>query len=410
MFTTAAPSPGQEAPAERKPDPNTPKAEGKQPQVKNKLLLAEGPLQKLSEHVSKVLKLRWKGGRLDLDDDHWEKARQGKTREEYAEEIAKRLIARGLPEEWARRQARSRAEASGLDLTFAQLQKDIGAHGSQERVTQGRKRRSFAGQSLSASYLLVGFDRTITLIEELKPERVLIVKDRVDGMLSVSLIEPTGNMVLILRQDPNGDASVLHVSGREVRRFHGKTFLDLYRRNRTYVDKTLLPVLQEIGVLPPMSIDDPKLAKAAVTRLRHMQDEGLEEEAAELIAQLDSSEYLDRQAAYKKIAENFLRYRDQVQAALKSPKTSREARMRLEKVVADNATIENYGAILEGMKLLDDPGYLVSLLEIAEDDQDRAAVVARLKTVTGQDFGGDAEKWQKWLRRRQDKPSADGAD
>jgi hypothetical protein len=395
--------PGQDAPTkEQKPTPN-----GQNPEPKKELMLTEGPLQNLSGSISKVLKLKWKGGRLDLDDEHWEKARKGKTREEFAEEIARKLMARGIPKEFARKQAERRAEGSGLDLVFGQLRKDIGAHGAYERVAAGRKRRSFSGQSLSAGYLLVGFDRTITFIEELSPERVMIVKDRVDGMLSVSVIEPTGKSVLILRQDSQGRANVLHIDGQTVRRLEGETFLDIYRENRSYVDQTLLPILKEVGVLPPMGLDDPALARNAISRLRHLRDDDLEKKANELIRQLDSPEYIERESAHKEIAGNYLRYRDQVQAALKSPKTSREARMRLEKVVSDHPTQDNHGAILSGMKLLEEPAYLVSLLKIAEDDEDRAAVVARLKKLTGEDFGSDVDKWRGWLKQKEAKQPAE---
>ncbi|MFP4054974.1 MAG: hypothetical protein ACLFV7_14020 [Phycisphaerae bacterium] len=374
------------------------------PAAGEEVKLAKGALQKYHKHIAALMKLTWTDGRLDLDEEHWNAAFRGKTRKQIIDEIASEMIERGYPKEWAQRTAKDTAEGSKLDLVFGRLQAAVGPGGMSSSSGMGKSRCSFRGDDLNGSYSRVWKDHTLRVSESESPGRIVTIEDKVDGTLNFSIIDPSGELIVILRQNPKGATQILHVQGFDVNRLKGDSFLDIYRNNREYVNERLFPVMKQLGVTPPMGLYDERLVAAVVSELRGKMDEAEQQKVDELIVQLDSAEYPMRKSATEKLTRNFVRYRSKVEAALKKDDLSREARMRLEKVVADNPLADRYGKIISGMHLLEDPEYLIDLLAIVKD-RERALVVKRLEKLSGKDYGEDAEKWRSWLEEKQENAS-----
>jgi hypothetical protein len=362
--------------------------------------LARGALQKYRKPISRLMKLTWTDGKLDLDEDHWNAAFRGMTKEEIVKQLTKDMMARGYPEKWAKEQAQEEADGPKLDLVFSQLQSAVGPGGSSSSSGMGKSSCSFRGDDLSGSYTKVWKNHTIRLNESESPGRIVTIEDKVDGTLNFSILDPSGELILVLRQNDDGKASLLHVQGHDVKRFKADSFVDIYRQNRKYVNETLFPMMKEFGVVPPMGLFDDRLVAAVVSELLGKMDKAEEQKVQKLIVQLDSEVYSLRKAATEELTCNFVRYRSQVEAALKRKNLSREARMRLEKVVADNPLADRYGKIISGMHLLEDPEYLIDLLAIVKG-KERTLVLERLKKLSGEDYGDDAEKWRAWLEEKQ---------
>jgi hypothetical protein len=150
---------------------------------------------------------------------------------------------------------------------------------------------------------------------------------------------------------------------------------------------------------------DPAVRTEVLAQLRPLGDE--ERKAFEdLVRQLDANDFPAREAASRKLGEGYGRYREPIEKLLKDGKLAPEARNRLQSVVdAKGREVRRVAAAVAALGLLDDVDGLIGLLDEAKGP-DAAAVVERLKKLTGQDLP-DAAAWRKW--RAAQAPAAGGS-
>jgi hypothetical protein len=158
------------------------------------------------------------------------------------------------------------------------------------------------------------------------------------------------------------DTAVIYsraLSASEVRRLYAWAFADV-----------------AIGVLKPMT-----------------PAEGAEIER--LIRALDADNYQVREKATQALLKRRGRYLAELIRRSSDKKLSAEARARIQQVLSsggggDLANVRRSG-------VLEDPAFLVDLLEIA-DPARRGAILERLRSTTGARIGADPVKWRQWVR------------
>ncbi len=360
------------------------------------------PFKKHADRIGKLLKLKWEGKSLQLDRDHWGREGDVKTKEQRKAELIKKFTARGLPQKFAEKQAEMLVDRAPLEDAFAELRKSAGSFRSGMSNTNGLLYKSFRGQDLGGGMTQNETTLTIEVIELVGDTRRLRVSDSPSGAFRLNLIQPSGKTVLILNQDEDGKVRLVHIDGDDVHNYKADSFLELYREHTAYVNETLFPAIRGVGVTLPLGPYDDRIVSAVFSRLKGELTDAERKNIGDILDNLESGDYPTRQAATKKLKKNYFRWRPVIQKAMKERKFSREAKSRIEGVIAANATADQYGQIIDGLGLLKSPVYLVELLDRSKGE-DRTAVLKHLRKVTGQDIGDDAKAWRAWLvDRKQD--------
>jgi hypothetical protein len=147
----------------------------------------------------------------------------------------------------------------------------------------------------------------------------------------------------------------------EVRRLHALAYADL-----------------AIGALKPVTAED----RAEIERL---------------IRALDADNYRARDKATKALLKRRSRYLPELIRRSSDKKLSAEVRVRIGRVL--DAGGKDDLAVVRGSGVLEDPAFLVDLLEVARPAR-RGAVLERLRSTTGARIGADPGKWRQWLKAR----------
>ena len=163
--------------------------------------------------------------------------------------------------------------------------------------------------------------------------------------------------------------------------------------NPQAANKVLFPLLQQLGIRMPMDKTDPHVLKSALTRLEMQSSD--EEEVQQLIKDLGSGSYETRKTASEKLTEGFDRWSAQIEKSLQDESLTFETKARLKGIASENPKSET-DILLTDQKLLESPEFLISLFDVATDDQ-KTFVAEQLKKVTGQNLGTDLDAWKKWL-------------
>ncbi len=357
------------------------------------------PFKKHAKPIGNMLKLKWQGKSLHLDRDHWGTEGDVKTKEQRKAELIKKFTARGLPEKFARAQAEKLVDRAPLEDAFAELRKSAGSFRSSMSNSNGMLYKSFRGQDLAGGMTQNETTLTIEVIELVGDTRTLRVSDSPSGMFRLNLIQPSGKMVLILNQEEDGKVRLVHVDGDDVHNYRADSFLELYREHTAYVNETLFPVIRGVGVTLPLGPYDDRIVSAVFSRLRGELTDAERKRIRGILDDLEAGDYPTRQAATEKLKKDYFRWRPVIQKAMKERSFSREAKSRLEGVIAANAKADQYGQIIDGLGLLKSPVYLVELLDRSKGE-DRKAVLKHLRDVTEQDIGDDVKAWRAWLAEK----------
>jgi len=370
----------------------------------------DGPLHSVANILKDIIQLTFEDGHLRLDREHWgkpidEKAHKHLTRQQ--------VVVQGGIAQIVAIHVNQLPGGSGLEARFQQLKAAAGARGSSSsRSGQGRQ-MSFQGVRLSAGLTVNDDFFRIRVQEEAAPWRMLQVHSERKGAMRIALLSADSGLVLMLTQDAAGAVKVLHLAGDETIRGRGESFLSYYRQNRRYVENDLFALLAHVGVATALGREKPRVAAAVLAGLRAARAEDPAErrrQAQRLIQQLDSGSYAQRQEATRKLSADYPRYFEYVEEALRGETASEEMKARLKRIAAENRDRAKVQRLITSLGLLDDPHYLVELLERTKAE-DRDLVVAQLEKITKQKLGADAKAWRRHLQghsRRSEKAPAPG--
>jgi hypothetical protein len=357
--------------------------------------------KKHAEPIGRLIKLGWRGERLQLDRDHWGGAEDIAKRIKRQEQMVKKLMARGLPEKFARKQAEQRMNRAPVEEAFAKLRQAAGSFRSGMSGRGGILLKQFSGNDLTGQMTQGNGELVIRVTELLGDGRSIVVSDATSGEFGLNLIDPSGETILVLHQGEDGKVKLVHVDGETMKHLSAESFLELYAEHSEYCNKTLFPAIRATGVKLPLGPYDERIISAVVSRLRGHIDNAERKRIHKALDELEASDYPTRQEATKRLLDNYVRWRPVILKEMKERQLSREAKSRLESVITANTDVNQSGQLMDALGLLKDPAYLVEILGRTKDDG-RKVVLDQLRKVTKQDIGDDVKAWRAWLKQRED--------
>ncbi|MEM6471266.1 MAG: hypothetical protein AAF802_17020 [Planctomycetota bacterium] len=166
------------------------------PEDNESFAIANGqqPLEAIRSSLGDLVQLRWRGGKLDLDEQHWEVPFAGKSLEEIEREVIEELRSRGAkipePDRTTAFRRKQLFETPPALLLFQDLQHRVSdskrVHRVQGNVGQTKK-ASFNTGSLSASIRVSEEELELIFREETGSRRTLEFR-RAGGDLSIRLL------------------------------------------------------------------------------------------------------------------------------------------------------------------------------------------------------------------------------
>ena len=358
----------------------------------------EGTLEEVAEEMGGLLRLEWKDKNIALKRD-WDKRKKKVEKDEELEDAIEKLIERGVDERRLKQLAARDLgnifgeERPGVEEAFFAIQSKLGGGGGSSRIGSGRpnSRYSFTARGLSGSAYLGNFDTRFTFEESKALERKFEFRDNGIGRLYFTF--SCDQLFIRFIQNEKGNTQLIWVEGDKVNAYVGRTFSDFVNDNPQAANKVLFPLLQQLGIRMPMDKTDPHVLKSALTRLEMQSSD--EEEVQQLIKDLGSGSYEKRKTASERLTEGFDRWSAQIEKSLQDESLTFETKARLKGIASENPKSET-DILLTDQKLLESPEFLISLFDVATDDQ-KTFVAEQLKKVTGQNLGTDLDAWKKWL-------------
>jgi hypothetical protein len=340
--------------------------------------------QQHRDEIAKLVKLTVSEAGLVLDRGSWQAAGGGPQRPQ----------AQAQAQAGGRMQIMiggARGNASGVDKLFWAVGSAVGAMGRSTSRMNNAKTLSFRG-AMSGELRMVGESVKIALREKGGAVYDMDLMDDGAGTLRLVSSHAAGDVVLVI-QRPDGVISAALIRGGKASGVHAKSVRELYRKHTEFVEKHLFPMLRSASVgLPP-----PVLSAEVVAQVcRQLRPSSKKDEAAykKLLAELDDMDYDRREAATKKLAEQYARFAPMIEQTLKRP-PSAEVETRLKDVVTQKAGTEDLEQFVRALGLTADAHYLARALGQTKGG-DRKLLVTRLQKLTGEKIGDDPKAWQAW--------------
>ncbi len=328
-------------------------------------LKVKGALQEAAAPLKKLIKFRWKDGKIQPD-----------------------LVA-------------DRETAQGLIHELTQV---AGSGGSGSSSGGNEWSFNFNARSLNGEYkyhgpLLIGAGTHSAKFKEVAgAKRELSVQSRSNGQLSISIQGGDDPYLLRMHQDPGGSLIVQEISGEQVFSHGANSFAEFCRTHVSFARDRLIPVLAHVGIDPPTTPYDQRVREEVVRLLKPLSKEQLEK-FKDIGEGLDSEEFAVREKTAARVAEQFKDWEPVIRRVALDTSNSAEVRSRLFLIIRDKSSEEDQRIhdIITKTKLTSEPDYLVWLLTETKSAEDRPFVVSALEKVSGQEFGDDEAAWQKWL-------------
>jgi RNA polymerase sigma factor (sigma-70 family) len=268
--------------------------------------------------------------------------------------------------------------------------------GGHTHMSNRSREMRFDGKALSGRLVTRGDVVRLDLEEITAPHRSLQFQD--DGAGSMSLLVSGPGDHLLVTQSDNGTFTVSAAIGGKTFVAQAPSFLAMYQQHKATLDGQILPVLNGLSIrlfVPPSTQE----LRAAV-RAMLLRSPAVLEETRKLLANLDDANFTVRDKATSLLNDRFELYQDLIKAKLKDRGLTVEARRRLENIVSAHPNAQKIGQVIAALDLLNDPAFLVELLEDSAAAE-RPAVAARLERITGQRHGSDVGTWKRWLAQRE---------
>lgn len=377
-------------------------------EVERRLLnLQDGPLQTLAEPIGDLIRLGWKDGKLQWDEEHWIKPFAGQTLESIDQQVSEELKRRGVTldekDQMIGFRKKRLFETPTPMLLFQNLQyiASSGGRASRSYSSGGALTKSrFSINGIEAELSLDAEQVLFSVREETADGRVLRVEKNADGTLRVRVI---GSQVMLLEQAADGAVRWIHIDsiGRsdQATVISAESFAEFYRQHPQLVERDLFRRLRHFGIHTPMQRFHQELVDRALVRLRGVA-EPTRRRFEQLVDQIDGGNFRQRQAAYRELGESIDAYSIMLVEMDQNEDRSPEAVARLDDLQKRyDQAYRRVDTLLNRTGWLDDPDYLVGLLDRVDAEQ-AVAVIDRLRKLSGEDFGGDVDRWRAWLKQR----------
>jgi len=346
-----------------------------------------GVLQENAFALRRLLRLRWDGEQLDLDRNHWGDAFAGETLQSIVKDVDHLLEERGVTAIVNDDENRNRQRmimmngmAQGVDGSASHLGrifKELQSSGGGYSGGGGNGRWTTESNSLSASLALNGTNFQFRFTEASFPNRTVILNSK-DGALRFIVL---GDLVHRFTQHTGEKVQVTEILNDEVINHTAQTFAALYRTQPRYVEDRFFPLLEHVGIVPPLSRFDAPVVQRVCELLKGNRAE-VKERFDAIAVNLDVDEFTKRDAAYRAIRANLDEFFPFIYEASKDETLSIESRARISKLLEignQNGTAE-LDSMIAGLGLTNDSEYLAELSEIAPADA-RPALKAQIDSL-----------------------------
>lgn len=344
--------------------------------------------------IAKILVLRLDGSALTLDRESWEGAEVNKTQKQKLEELVKKLTDNGMPERIARIHAQRNIVASGVDKPARELRAVMGANRTGMSTTNRGKVSTMSNDVMSVQ-IMAGNGFSLQA-EEVGPQGTRLSFDELDGEMRVLIVRQDAGWMLSVVQNGRRFA-VTEVRDGKLYQLSEPDFATFYRKHPQYARQMLIPALSHHGVSLKLTPYSKVVKKLVLDELANPIGKEEKQQALSLIEQLGSGKYQERMDANTELSKKYDRWMKFIRAAAQNPEITGEPADRLRAIVNANEGKHRDKEFVYDMGLLDSPSYMVGLLrEVGENPEHAKLVAARLKELTGKDFGTDLEAWVKW--------------
>lgn len=352
----------------------------------------KGALQNAHFTLRRMLRLRWDGDRLSLDRNHWNHAFAGQFPQDIQADVDHLLEKRGI-EPYANENERQqvlrmaqRGVLRGADSSplanLGRLFHEFYATGSRSYSGGGTTGR-WTAQSDDVYVRLDADLAKLTLsFEELShPGRVI----RIHAVGPTLQITVLGDFIHRFQQqvDSNGNSSlrVTEILDDEVLNYQVASFAELYRQQPRYVEDRFLPLLEHLGIVPPLSRFDPQLTQRVIELLTG--DRAKIQAEFDVIAQeLDVDQFTRRESAFRKLRDDLDKFFPFIYAKSKDTSISRETRARISKLleIGNEKGTSELDSTIAALGLTNDTHYLTELAKAVAPEQG-VIVESHLKTL-----------------------------
>lgn len=347
----------------------------------------QGAIQDVRMHLQNLMKLNWVGERIRLDRAHWDTVFAGRTAEDIRIDVNHMLQAKGITLEdkedprmalLRMRAGRNRGDSNVVRL-FLELRGD--GNGGFSRGGAGGITHLIHENPQMRVKLSVSETRFDFALEELaEPARIFRLLDSDAGGLQLTLL---GDMVHRFQQRPDGSVSLVEIIDDQVVTHKAESLAQLYRDQPEFIERRFLTLLDHLGVIPPSSRFDSEVIQR-LEQLLSDERESLRSAVDDLVRQLDSPRFHEREAAYQTLRENLVDYYDLLSARNSADGLSREAEARISRLlelseqnsegrldpaIAAMGLVYNPGYLREAMKLASEPGKVLFARRIQELDR-----------------------------------------
>ncbi len=364
-----------------------------------------GRVQGLAKEISDLLRLKVAGKALCVDREHWTAAVKGDAEKKDGNDTEP-APAPAVGKRLARMRIVGGAIALGgamggeggdpAQVLFHRLQAASGCMNLSTSNNGAATQMSASGNGMLLAMSQSGESFSLSITEEGDAGQYVRLSEPGKGELQITIVHLSRPAMLTLKQTADGRISIVHLRGDKVTRLRGDSYVDLFGKEGAYVEKELLPLLRQMGIVLGEHRFSPAVTKAVLSLLADPLAPERAKQFDAQIADLDAPTFARREAATKALTEDLVHCYGQVAAAVKTAAAGSEKRERLERILATNPDLRKVCEIVHEGKMLQDAAYLVALIDRVEA-KDRAAVAAALRKLTGKDFGPDAAAWQKWL-------------
>jgi len=345
-------------------------------QAETSPLLAKGFLNEVNKPIELIFQFNIEKAKLTFDRRGWDTA------------------AKGMPKPKDPFGGRIGNEPPAIEAIFNQVQEAAGPAGRGMSIGGEDRRINFSSGKLGGLLHTRKDYVRMSLEETQAPQRTLEVTIDGSGAYRIQLAEPEGDMVL-LSQAKNGRFTVVAVVADKTFTARGESFAAFFKEHRKGFDTHVLPVLDAMGIRPVPASSSEKVRKAVVALLSRTPETLAE--GKKLLDDLDSEEFAVRQKAATQLTDRYAIYQDLIQERLKE-KLTLDVQKRLEKIVNEHADASRISQALTSLGLLQDPAYLISLLDHVTGDE-AAPLTAQLEKTTGEKLGKDVAAWKEWGKK-----------
>lgn len=358
----------------------------------------DGAIQRVRPALNRLLKLSWVGSRVTVDKAHWDELFAGRTSEDIEKDVDHLLKKNEVEMPTDERHGmpfRRHSNTLNVVRLFDNLRSQFGNVGGRSSSGNGSVvRTSFSSVEANSELAVKPGEFRFEIREKQFPRRLLMLEQNGICELTITIY---GDVVLRFHQYENGAIKIVETMGTELHHREAESLGKLYLAEPEFIEERLFPLLHHVGIVPPASRFDPKIADRVVDRLRSLMQVEDVDVVLQLIGNLDSDEFKIRQAATKRLETKVDQYRELLIAAAHEDDASFETRSRI-KYLLEQSSLETAHAdsLINTLRLMKNAEFLAILMQQL-DEQDFPPVGHRLDELTGETFGANVDAWRKWL-------------